>query len=160
MKCLNEQQLMELLYREGEQKQLEEYKNHILECKSCMSEFMELLEVRNYLAEIKEEKHQPEIIVLEKKNNGNIFSRLALIAASLILGFSILFSTYQIKKIERKEKQIALMNNKLQKQIEEVSYKTEKIAKDNYLLIMGLKNYIDSAIMKQQNTRRVNYEKF
>lgn len=160
MKCLNEQQFMELLYRDGEQKQLEEYKNHILECKHCMSEFLELLEARNYLAEIKEDRIQPEIIVLEKKSNGNLFSKLALIAASLVLGFSILFSTYQIKKIERKEKQIAMMSHKLQKQIEEVSYKTEKIAKDNYLLIMGLKNYIDSAIMNQQNTRRVNYEKF
>lgn len=160
MNCLNEQQFMELLYKEGDALKLKEYKDHIFQCKKCMKEFIELMEVRDYLQDIKEDNISPVVIITQPKTNINFFNKFALIAASLILAFSVLFSFYQVKKIEHAEKRIARVSMNLEKQVEEVSYKTEKTAKDNYLLIMGLKNYIDSAIMNQQNTRRASYEKF
>ena len=160
MNCLNEQQLMELLYREGEPDNLKKYKQHLLECGKCTKEFLELVEVREYLKSIGEEKPEPIIIVMDRKKEKKIFSRLMLAAASMILAFSLVFTTYQSHKIQQAEKRIAQTNLQLQKQIEEVSYKTEKTARDNYLLIMGLKNYIDTTIMNRQNTRRASYDKF
>ncbi len=160
MNCLNEQQLMELLYREGDPKDLKQYKKHLLACKKCTQEFLELIEVREYLKDIGEERQEPIVIVMGRKKEKNLFSRLMLVAASLIFAFSLIFTVYQNHKIQQAEKRIAQTSVQLQKQIEEVSYKTEKTARDNYMLIMGLKNYIDSAIINKQNTRRASYDKF
>ncbi|BBB33153.1 hypothetical protein TTHT_1675 [Thermotomaculum hydrothermale] len=160
MNCLNEQQLMELLYREGNPENLKNYKNHLLECKKCTKEFLELIEIRDYLKGIGEENVEPVVIVMNNKPKKDMFSRFALVAASLILAFSIIFTGYQTKKVENAQKAIAQASINLEKRIDEVSYKTEKTARDNYLLIMGLKNYIDSSLMNNQNTRRATYEKF
>ncbi len=160
MNCLNEQQLMELLYREGDPENLKKYKKHLSECGKCTEEFLELVEVREYLKGIGEEKQLPIVIVMDRKKEKKIFSRLMLAAASLIFAFSLIFTVYQSHKIQQAEKRIAQTSVQLQKEIEEVSYKTEKTARDNYLLIMGLKNYIDTAIVNRQNTRRASYDKF
>ncbi len=160
MNCLSKEQLMELLYKEGDSNNLKQYKEHILECKECAKEFLELIEIRDYLKDIGEEKSEPVVIVLENKAKNNMLSKFTLAAASLILAFSLIFTSFQVKKVENAEKRIAQTSVKLERQIEEVSYKTEKTARDNYLLIMGLKNYIDSAILNNQNTRRASYEKF
>ena len=160
MNCLNEQQVMELLYREGDPNNLKEYKKHLLECGKCTKEFLDLIEVREYLKDVGEEKQEPIIIVMDNKKDKNLLSRFMLTAASLILAFSLVFTVYQSQKIQQAEKRIAQTSVKLEREIEEVSYKTEKTARDNYLLIMGLKNYIDTAIVNRQNTRRASYDKF
>ncbi len=160
MKCLNQEQLMELLYKEGKKSDLQEYKNHIINCKDCLKKFIELVEAREYLKDLEKEQSEPIVIVLENRKRMPAFSKIAAIAATLLLAFSLIFTVYQTKRIEAAEKRIAFASRKLEREIEEVSYKTEKTARDNYMLIMGLKNYIDSAIFNNQNTRRASYEKF
>ncbi len=161
MNCLSREQLLELLYREGDNNNLNLYKQHILECKDCLRDFLELVEAREYLKEIEKEKENPVVIVLDKKKRSPWLTKAGLIAATLILVTTVIFSGYQMKRLQLAEKRIAYSNKIIEKKIEEVSLKSEKAAKDNYLLLLGLKNYVDSVVYrKNENTRRVNYERF
>ncbi|GEM_PF-2726919 len=161
MKCLSNEQLMELLYREGEHKNLEQYKKHLFECKECLKEFMELMEVREYLKDSEKESQRPVIVIVGEKKKSNWASKLTAAAAILLFASTVIFSVYQTKKIEKAEKKINMATLNLEKKIEEVNYKTEKTAKDNYMLLLGLKNYIDSTLYNSnQNPRRANYERF
>ncbi len=157
MNCLNEKQLMELLYNEGEREDIKNYKEHIFSCKKCFEEFMNLVEIREYFKNNERENTQVVVIAPPKQNLG---TKMLTAAAVIMMALSLVFSGIQIKKIEKTQKELTIAKAELNKKIQEVSYKTEKTAKDNYMLLMGLKNYVDSVYLSNQNTRRVNYERF
>ncbi len=154
MNCLTPEEMMSLVYGEDLPENIQKYKNHIKQCPKCLDEFLELNEVRNVFKE-KEQSALGVIIVKSPKKEFSYgsFAVAAVFLMTLALSY---FVTGTVGKLKKEQKIIAQKQETMNKELQKASYLIEDYSKQNYMLMMGLKDYIDN----NMKTMKVSYEKY
>lgn len=155
MSCLKPEELMSLIYMEGKPEDLIKYKAHIKSCSNCFDEFMEINEVR---ASFKNEKvsSKPQVIVIKSKEREYGYGTFAVAALFLFTIALSFFTSNSVSKMKNQQKVIVAKQATIDNDLAKTKYLMEDYSKQNYMLMMGLKDYFDN----NMKTLKVNYEKF
>jgi hypothetical protein len=154
MSCLTPEELMSLVYGEDTVENIQKYKNHIKQCSQCLDNFFELNETRNMFKNKNSENPQVVILKSPKKEYGyGAFAVAAVFLMTLALSY---FVTGTVAKLKKEQKIIAKKQEIMDKELQKASYLIEDYSKQNYMLMMGLKDYVDN----NMKTMRASYEKY
>jgi len=154
MSCLTPEEMMSLVYGEDLPENIQKYKNHIKKCSKCLDEFLELNEVRNTFKE--KEFSTPQVVVVKAPDKEFSYGSFAVAAIFLMTLALSYFVTGTVGKLKKEQKIIAQKQETMNKELQKASYLIEDYSKQNYMLMMGLKDYIDN----NMKTMKVSYEKY
>lgn len=155
MNCLKPEEIMSLVYLEDRPENIVKYKNHIKTCSKCFDEFMEFNEVRNTLKE-DGKVISPQVIVIKSKPKEFGYGSFAVAAVFLMTLALSYFVSNSLKQIKKEQVIMAKKQETINTELQKTSYLMEDYSKQNYMLMMGLKDYIDN----NMGTMKVKYEKF
>jgi len=155
MSCLTPEQIMSLVYGEDSPENIIKFKNHIKKCSECFDEYMEFNEVRNAFRE-DEKSVSPQVIIVKSSPKEFSYGSFAVAAVFLFTLALSYFVTGSVNKLRKEQQLIVTKQATMNKELQKTSYLMEDYSKQNYMLMMGLKDYIDN----NMETMKVRYEKF
>ncbi len=151
MKCLSPEQMMQLVYGEGDAETLSALQQHVSSCSHCQTEYWSLMEVHQWVSRQEQLKPAPAPIIL--KPGRTLYQRLrgGLVAAALLI--AVVSGAFRLHTVSDEMERLQARNHALDQQLQQAQYRMDQSHRDQYMLMMALKDYMDQNL----TDRRVSY---
>ncbi len=154
MNCLTPEQLIALLYGEGNQETIRAGRAHLQQCDTCARAYWELHDTRQWVRQQDRLETQPQALVLPQPRTW--FSRTATIAAGFVLVMALGWSGFRTRQLEERLVSMQQENHQVEQWIQRTENRLDESNRNQYMLMLGLKDYMDQNFMQ----RRASYETY
>ena len=151
MNCLTKEQLIELVYAEEYDTGLVELQKHLVTCESCSRSYWELVAVHNWVRKHDRQEPAPAPIILKPART--LLQRLSGMAAAAALLLTLATGSMQLVRLTGQVETLQTRNQNLDQQLQQAQYRMDQSHRDQYMLMMALKDYMDQNL----SDRRVSY---
>lgn len=154
MKCLTPEQLIAVLYGEGNTETIRQGRSHLQECDTCAQAYWELHDTRQRVQQHdKLETPAPTVVLSQPRSR---FSRAATIAAGFILVMVLGWSGFRTHQLEQQLVSMQQDSKQVEQWIQRTENRLDDSNRNQYMLMLGLKDYMDQNFMQ----RRASYETY